>query len=74
VYANGKRSAETFDGHLAFDINVIPYEGSDAWIPEILTKLKQCLDSDTAPQPNGECEHCLYRKLARDVQLEARKK
>lgn len=74
VYANGKRSAETFDGHLEFDTNVIPYVGSDTWIPETLTKLKQCLDSDTAPKPNDECEHCLYRKLARDVQLEVRKK
>lgn len=74
LYVNGKRSAETFDGRLEFDTNIIAYEGSDEWIPETLARAKECLDSNTAPKPNSECEYCLYRKLARDVQMETRTK
>jgi len=60
VYANGKRDREAFDGKLEFDIKLIPYTGSDSWIPETLTDMKACLDSESTPRKSPNCEYCAY--------------
>ncbi len=60
VYCNGKRDREAFDGRLEFDIKIIPYTGSDSWIPETLLDIKKCLDSDDIPKASSNCEYCKY--------------
>lgn len=60
VYANGKRDREAFDGKLDFDVTLIPYTGSDSWIPETLTEIKKCIDSDLPPTSSSNCEYCSY--------------
>lgn len=60
VYCNGKRDREAFDGKLEFDIVLIPYTGSDKWVPETLQKIKECLDSSEIPNSASTCEYCEY--------------
>ncbi len=69
VYCNGKRDRDSFNARLDFDIKVIPYDGSSAWVVQALQEIKTCLSSDSAPQPSDNCEYCTYRKSARDVQM-----
>jgi CRISPR/Cas system-associated exonuclease Cas4 (RecB family) len=60
VYCNGKRDREAFDGKLEFDIKIIPYTGSDKWIPKTLLEMKKCLDSDEISKSSPNCEYCAY--------------
>jgi len=69
VYVNGRTDLEAFDGKLEFDVKIIPYEGKDDWIEGTLKKLKACLDADKVPEAGDDCDYCLYREAARDVQV-----
>jgi hypothetical protein len=64
VYVNGKKDLKAFDGKLEFDINLIPYTGKSDWIDGVLVKAKKCLDDDSIPDSNPDCEHCKYRNEA----------
>lgn len=68
VYANASTDNEAFDGKLDFDVKLIPYEGDDSWLEDVLLKAKELLDSDILPEPNADCDFCLYRKSAQEVQ------
>lgn len=61
VYVNGKKDNKAFDAKLEFDVNLIPYTGSDAWMEQTLLSLKQCL-LGSMPGYGDECEFCIYRK------------
>jgi len=60
VYANGRRDPESFDGKLEFEIKLIPYTGSDKWVEETLLEMKKCLDTNSLPKSNLNCEYCKY--------------
>lgn len=62
VYCNGKADAEAFDGKVEFDVVLLPYEGNDDWIEEILVQLKKCLNNSEIPGPTNDCEFCGYAK------------
>jgi hypothetical protein len=69
VYANGKSDREAFDAKLEFDIVLIPYAGSDAWVEPTLHRLKEMLLSDEIPAMGtafggGPCDYCTYRENA----------
>ncbi len=69
VYVNGKSDAKAFDAKLEFDLKLIPYEGNDSWIEEMLFDLKKTLLSDQIPEVGisfggGPCEYCSYREDA----------
>jgi len=72
VYVNGKSDAKAFDGKLEFDVNLIPYAGSDAWVEGTIIDLKKMLVSDEMP-PSGTgfggvpCEFCAYRDNAKEA-------
>jgi RecB family exonuclease len=75
VYVNGKADAKAFDGKLEFDIVLIPYTGSDAWIEPTLEDLKKMLTSDAIPDIGkaffgGPCDFCTYRETAGKRMLE----
>lgn len=61
VYVNGKKDRKAFDAKLEFDVALIPYTGSDAWMENALANLKQCLLGSLPPY-GAECEHCIYRQ------------
>jgi hypothetical protein len=60
VYCNGKSDAVAFDGKVEFEVVLLPYTGSDAWIAPTLTQLKACLDAPDMPTPTEDCEYCGY--------------
>jgi hypothetical protein len=69
VYVNGKSDAKAFDGKLEFDICLIAYTGSDAWVEPKLYELREMLDSDEVPPigisfGGGPCDFCTYRDAA----------
>lgn len=64
VYANASRNEQAFDGKLEFEVTLIPYTGSDAWVEGTLADIKACLESDELPDADPECEYCQYREYA----------
>lgn len=68
VYVNGRKDRSTFDGKLEFDVSLIPYAGSDAWVLPTLLKLKDCL-LGTLPPVSAECEFCAYRAAAQKTEI-----
>lgn len=69
VYANGKSDEKAFDGKLEFDIELIPYTGSDTWVEPAIFDLKKMLMSEEIPKVGtsfggGPCEYCTYREQA----------
>ena len=75
VYVNGKADAEAFDKKLEFDIELIPYTGSDTWVEPALFNLKKMLVSEDIPDigtsfGGGPCEYCTYRDNAGKILLE----
>jgi hypothetical protein len=73
VYVNGKSDAKAFDGKLEFDVALIAYEGSDAWIPDVLMNLKATLLSEDIPRVGDQCNYCRYRESAGKALLERHK-
>ena len=68
VYCNGSTDKESFDAKLEFDVKIIPYKGNDSSIDNTLIEIKNCLDSDTIPPVNNECDYCIYRKHTRAIE------
>lgn len=64
VYVNGRTDMDTFDGKLEFDIKIIPYTGSDAWVEDTLLEIKKTLDSGDIPESGTDCDYCPYREAA----------
>ena len=69
VYVNGNSDAEAFDAKLEFDVKLIPYTGSDAWVEPALYDLKKMLMSEEIPPVGtsfggGPCDFCAYREAA----------
>jgi hypothetical protein len=58
VYCNGIKDTDGFDNKLHFDVKLIAYEGNGDWIEPTMLEIKQCLDSDTIPNTENECEYC----------------
>ncbi|OGG04809.1 hypothetical protein A2Z33_05870 [Candidatus Gottesmanbacteria bacterium RBG_16_52_11] len=60
VYANGRSDRKAFDGKLEFDVQLIPYTGSDRWVEKTVVDLWKCLRTDHPPEAADECEYCAY--------------
>ena len=64
LYANADKKPALFDSCLTFDLTLIPYVGSDAWIQPTLLAIKECLESSELPAAGAGCDVCRY-SLAR---------
>jgi len=62
VYCNGRRDLDKFDAKLEFDLTLIPYEGNDSWVDGTIHEIHKCLNSDTIPEANEDCDFCTYRR------------
>ncbi|MEZ4180294.1 MAG: PD-(D/E)XK nuclease family protein [Candidatus Doudnabacteria bacterium] len=60
VYATGRFDQPSFDKVIEFDINLIPYTGSDAWVEKTLYQIKDCLESSVIPDSGASCEYCAW--------------
>lgn len=63
VFANGDKDKEAFDAKLEFKIQLIAYEGNDAWVEKTIFDARKCLMGEL-PQRSQTCEYCLYRETA----------
>lgn len=68
VYCNGDSDKEAFDAKLEFNIKIIPYQGSDHWIENVLLKAKETLMSGVIPASGDDCDYCKYRSAASAVE------
>jgi hypothetical protein len=68
VFVNATRDREMFDRTLEFSMQILPHEGSDAWVDDALIGAKECLMSDVVPPSVNDCEWCLYRRKAKDIE------
>lgn len=60
VYCNGKRDREAFDGKLEFEVEIIPYQGSDSWVEPTVIEARKCLESEKFPETKEGCPFCYY--------------
>ncbi|MEK7512662.1 MAG: PD-(D/E)XK nuclease family protein [Patescibacteria group bacterium] len=67
VYCNGETDRAAFDGKLEFDIRIVPYVGSDAWVEGTLQDIRRCLETPAAPGPVAACAYCSYRDAATEA-------
>lgn len=68
VYCNGDTDKEAFDGKLEFNIKIIPYTGSDAWIEDTLFTIRATLDANAIPPASSDCDYCRYRTAVSQVE------
>ncbi len=68
VYCNGRTDCKAFDGKLEFDITLIPYVGDDSWVEDTITAAHKCLQSNSIPEANPECDYCAYREAAKEYE------
>jgi len=68
VYCNGDTDKKAFDGKLEFDVTLISHDGTDSWIEQTIKDIHACLQSDTIPDANPECDFCAYRVAAREIE------
>lgn len=73
VYANGDTSPDRFDARLEFNIKIIPYTGSDAWIPKVVAEVHACLMAERTPEATPTCAYCSYREAAGRMLLKERR-
>jgi hypothetical protein len=64
VYVNADRSRDAFDGKLEFSSRLLPYDGDDGWVEEVLAAARECLCGDLPPPYAEACEWCQYRREA----------
>lgn len=62
VYCNGKTDRKAFDAKLEFDVTLIAYKGSDAWVEKAIVDAHKCLNQNTIPQSSPDCDYCNYIK------------
>ena len=62
VYANALKTPAGFNDTLTFETTLIPCTGDTNWIPQTLTSIKTCLESDNYPESGPKCEYCPYRE------------
>lgn len=60
VYCNGITDKTAFDAKLEFDVTLIPYEGSDDWVEEVIKDAHVCLTQNTIPEKSEDCDYCAY--------------
>lgn len=60
VYANATKDRPGFNARLDFEVTLIPYTGSDAWVSDTLKAIKACLDSKEIPASSEGCDYCRY--------------
>jgi hypothetical protein len=68
VYCTGRANEQTFDKKIEFDVCVIPYEGNDNWVENVILEIKACLESDKIPAAGHNCEYCLWFNARADLE------
>jgi hypothetical protein len=67
VYCNGKTDCDAFNEKLEFDITLIAYKGDDSWVEKTITEAHKCLNSNTVPTADPNCDYCNYVKAINKI-------
>lgn len=70
VYCNGIADKKAFDAKLEFDVRILPYEGNDSWVEQVILDAYNCLTQDILPQSSSECDFCSYRIAAKEFETQ----
>lgn len=62
VYANASKDKAAFDARLEFEVTLVPYKGSTAWVEGALRDIKKCLEDADVPPKAPSCDYCNYRE------------
>ncbi len=62
VYCNGKKNAESFNGRIDFDMQILSYEGDVSWVEPTLFKIRSAMDAQEIPVSSEHCEYCAFRE------------
>lgn len=68
VYVNGRKDLQAFDARLEFKVDLIPYEGNDAWVENHIVEAYKCLIGKKIPLAKKSCEYCQYRSASAKVE------
>jgi len=68
VYCTGKMDKEAFDKRIDFDVNLIEYQGNDAWVEKTLFEIKNCLDKEVLPESGEHCDWCAYWNARQELE------
>ena len=60
MVCNGEKTNDSFDNKIDFKTVLIPYLSDPTWIPEMIIKMKETLESESIPDYNENCESCIY--------------
>ncbi len=60
VFANADKNRPKFDGHLEFELSILPHQGDTSWIEPTLLEIKKCLEADNIPDPGPKCGYCRF--------------
>ena len=63
MYYNGDTNKPHLGQEMYFRRTLVPFELDTAWIAPMVSKMHQCLQSDTMPN-DYECDQCLYIETA----------
>lgn len=74
VYCNGRKDRKAFDAKLEFDVQIIPYQGSDRWVDGKLCEAHACLNSAHIPEAGGSCRYCAYRTAVQSALVRSGKR
>jgi len=67
VYVNGRKDKEAFDGKLEFDVELLPYKGSDKWVEKTIIDAHKCLMDNKLPK--AAAWYCLWALSAKERAL-----
>jgi len=62
VYCTGKTKHPNFNNTLNFETYIIPYQGSDAWVDETITRMFETLELQAPPPHTDNCDYCRYTR------------
>ena len=60
VYTNGDGRAADFGDKLCFRTALVPYDGDDAWVLEVVRRAVGLVGQPLPPLPGPECVYCAY--------------
>lgn len=60
VYCNGRKDRHAFDAKIEFDVSIIPHDGDDSWVEQVVFDAAQCLRSQKIPKASPHCDYCAY--------------
>ena len=62
LVCNANRKADGFFGKLDFEEVMVPYKWNAQWIPEKVSEMIECMNSEEIPESNVACKNCAYAR------------